>query len=1035
MSFKSKNLVIFISWLGLCFLWLILYTTTTPHEGSDSPTCRMSYMNPSYARIKTFDESYSKFASKYSLYLYREQDQDSLPSNDGEIGLTGIPILFIPGNAGSFRQVRAIAAETSNVYFEMFKDNIKRNPNSRNYDYFTADFNEDYPAFHGRTMLDQAEYLNEAIKFILQLYKTSDVPPKSVVILAHSMGGIVARVMVTLPNYTPDSINTIITLSSPHAAAPLTFDGDILKLYSNTDRFWYDGFSNNSQIAHQLLKNISLISITGGMLDDVLPADYTTLGFLVPPSNGFTVFSTGIPQVWTPIDHLAIVWCSQLRHKLALMLLNIADYSQPSKTYSLDKRMKVFRDHLLTGFENETVQDKKFNQPNKDTFNLKLDNNQITHFDDSNFLKIDQRDNRPRKNLHVSMFKLPQQRSNYKFSVISAIPFTVWKEFFATKFINPSILICSENSTVTHELFDLSSSDENMLFECIDITEDQRNVPLSKQSTESLDESSFGGDHSTFYAFDIDCETLKGYDSVIIADRLNIDSPDEDFLVGQITSKKEYELKGDLSQLVLFGSQVIVPSYSDLVTNIHIPGAWSSLLSYRLKISQVDDDDSSFSPIIRQFSSEPYETKWHINLRNHKEISLSTHGIAPFTPFKVSSNPKDKGMSIDIWSDIGSKSGTMEISITIDFLSSLRLLIIRYRLALVASCVLIMLFVMTTQLRYYLKTKKYPPLTVGLQSLTSIRNFTIICLLLSILTPMVKIPTVQRILNFIDPVVIRDSNEINLSPHHDFKLNSFYLGLEEDFLFIIGPIFFIIGIGLIHISYYLLLMIGAIISKIIIQANKYLTFRSSNNEKLKNESPILLSPQIEGNENSFSQTLWKYRRYLLGILVILLIPIYLPYQFVFIVCCIVQAFKVLRILINQYHTKENYDNILNYNVSFLILMLWILPINVPILIVFVHNLAVNWKTPFSSHHNMLSIIPIIFLIEKHTRMEVLPKFGNSSSNMVIKMIIWYCYYCIFYCVIYGVRHTYWIHHLFNILSFLILFLFFENEFEQEKPTK
>lgn len=1023
MGFKSRNLVAFISWLGLCLLSLIVYTSTTPHTGSDSPTCRMSYMNPAYARIKAFDESHTKYASKYSLYLYKEQHRDPIPSPDEELDLNGIPILFIPGNAGSFRQVRSIAAETANVYYDEFQEN----PHVSHYDYFTADFNEDFTAFHGRTMLDQAEYLNEAIKFILQLYSKNDNPPTSVVILGHSMGGVVARVMVTLPSYLPNSINTIITLSSPHAAAPLTFDGDILKLYSSTDRFWYDAYDNNS-IAHQRLANTSLISITGGMLDDVLPADYTTLGFLVPPSNGFTVFSTGIPEVWTPIDHLAIVWCAQLRRKLALVLLNIADITQPERTVALPKRMKVFRDHLLTGFEHETIQDKLFNQPDRDLFNLKLDNDKITAFDETNIFKVDKRVRRKRQDPHFSMFKLPR---SHKLSIISSIPFTVWKEFTETKYINPSILLCSHKSTTEHELFDFTSDKtrETTTLECSDITLDQRNIPWSMFDTKSLQESSIGGDHPTFYGFDMNCDDFTDYDTVIIADRLNPRGNDVDMIVAQLSDKTKYELSGDLTTLVTSGSKMVIPNHAALCTNIHIPGAWSSLLSYRLKLNQTDYDESSFSPIVRQWSNEPYETKWHIDLKDQKQLSLSVHGIAPFTPFKVSNNTE--GLNVELWNDLTVDSGPLEISITIDWFSSLKLLIIRYRLALVASCVLIMLFIITVQLKLKAtqRTKKYPPLIQGLQSLTNPVNFAIIVFVLSILTPIVKIPIVQHVLDLIDPVVLRDSNEINLSLHRDFKLNSFYLGLEENCLFFIGPIFFIIGIGLIYLSYYLLLILGVILSKSIIKLHE-ITTRKVKSEKT---TPILLSPQIQGNENTKLQILWKYRRYVIGTLVILSIPIYLPYQFVFIVCCIIQAFKLIRIMITQYQSKDiNTDNIFNYQISFLLLMLWILPINVPILIVFVHNLAVNWRTPFSSHHNILSIIPIIFLIEKHTVMEVLPKFGHKSSNLLIKIIIYYCYYCIFYCVVYGIRHTFWLHHLFNILCCLILLTFLEDSSEDER---
>ena len=44
----------------------------------------MSYMRPSYARLNDFDTEHTRFASKYSLYLYREQGID----DDAKVRLT-----------------------------------------------------------------------------------------------------------------------------------------------------------------------------------------------------------------------------------------------------------------------------------------------------------------------------------------------------------------------------------------------------------------------------------------------------------------------------------------------------------------------------------------------------------------------------------------------------------------------------------------------------------------------------------------------------------------------------------------------------------------------------------------------------------------------------------------------------------------------------------------------------------------------------------------------------------------------------------
>ena len=58
-------------------------------------------------------------------------------------------------------------------------------------------------------------------------------------------------------------------------------------------------------------------------------------------------------------------------------------------------------------------------------------------------------------------------------------------------------------------------------------------------------------------------------------------------------------------------------------------------------------------------------------------------------------------------------------------------------------------------------------------------------------------------------------------------------------------------------------------------------------------------------------------------------------------------------------------------------MLWVLPINGPVLVVWVHNLAVHWLTPFSSHHNVLSIMPFILLVETLTGGKMVPRVSSK----------------------------------------------------------
>ena len=82
-------------------------------------------------------------------------------------------MLFIPGNAGSYKQVRPIAAEAAYHFHDILQhDQAALAAGKRPLDFFSVDFNEDITAFHGQTLLDQPEYLKDAISYIHSLYHT-----------------------------------------------------------------------------------------------------------------------------------------------------------------------------------------------------------------------------------------------------------------------------------------------------------------------------------------------------------------------------------------------------------------------------------------------------------------------------------------------------------------------------------------------------------------------------------------------------------------------------------------------------------------------------------------------------------------------------------------------------------------------------------------------------------------------------------------------------------------------------------------------
>lgn len=71
---KSSILAVLVALCGIALLSTILHSLVT--RQLDPKGCRMSYMRPSYHRFDGFDTEHTRFATKYSLYLYREQGVD-----------------------------------------------------------------------------------------------------------------------------------------------------------------------------------------------------------------------------------------------------------------------------------------------------------------------------------------------------------------------------------------------------------------------------------------------------------------------------------------------------------------------------------------------------------------------------------------------------------------------------------------------------------------------------------------------------------------------------------------------------------------------------------------------------------------------------------------------------------------------------------------------------------------------------------------------------------------------------------------------
>lgn len=106
-----------------------------------------------------------------------------------------------------------------------------------------VDHGSEWTGFHGDSLNGQARFLLESIDVILQLYQQQREikAPKCVTVVGHSMGGVVARLAMSLPQFKPGTIKDLITIYAPHASPVVSIDAKHVFAYRYMNNFWNHG--------------------------------------------------------------------------------------------------------------------------------------------------------------------------------------------------------------------------------------------------------------------------------------------------------------------------------------------------------------------------------------------------------------------------------------------------------------------------------------------------------------------------------------------------------------------------------------------------------------------------------------------------------------------------------------------------------------------------------------------------------------------------------------------------------------------------
>lgn len=268
--------------------------------------CIMTYMfeYPQFVRL-TVPEN--KMYPQYGLYAYSE---GRFTERARKMWFDGVPVLFLPGNSGSHMQARSLASVAL------------RKALSKGYqyhfDFFSISYNEELSGLYGGVLQSQTKFAAACISKILSLYKSNRYTksvPTSVILIGHSMGGLIAKRLLAYPS-TINATSIAISLAAPLEAPVVNVDAAMDDYYMLMNLEW-DTYINKNM---EMKQNKVLISFGNGPRDVLIPSGLTSSN-----DSFINALTTAVPGVWTSPDHVCIVWCKQLVMVINRYLFSIVD--------------------------------------------------------------------------------------------------------------------------------------------------------------------------------------------------------------------------------------------------------------------------------------------------------------------------------------------------------------------------------------------------------------------------------------------------------------------------------------------------------------------------------------------------------------------------------------------------------------------------------------------------------------------------------------------------------------------------------------
>lgn len=192
------------------------------------------------------------------------------------------PVLFIPGHMGKWTQIINIAQALS-----------KRRPVS----VFSLDFHSSASGFHGSIVLQQAEFTAAAILRVSELYAEAGQPNRSITLVAHSMGAIVALEALRQLQSRTSIVSSMIFLCSPVLGLTLVFEPRSAWLMARSRKeLW--GLQRDEAMPFAVV-------IGAGETDAMVPGE---IAALPAGARGISLVTSAIRDVHASFSHVNLLF-------------------------------------------------------------------------------------------------------------------------------------------------------------------------------------------------------------------------------------------------------------------------------------------------------------------------------------------------------------------------------------------------------------------------------------------------------------------------------------------------------------------------------------------------------------------------------------------------------------------------------------------------------------------------------------------------------------------------------------------------------